>query len=283
MKAYPLQAARVFGTPLAIHAAKAEVIANAFYGFMLGRATAMEDDEVLYSSKDGDSTPYEIVEGVAIIQIAGVLVHKAGWLDAACGMRGYNAIRSDFLSAIDNDNVRAIALAVDSPGGEVSGCFDLVDLIYESRGRKPICAILDDSAYSAAYAIASAADVIYVPRTGGTGSVGVIAMHAEYSKAQESAGIAVTIFQYGDRKSDGNEHAPLSKEARKRFQADVDTMGDLFVSTVARNRGISSARVRATQAGTYLGAEGVQVGFADAVAAPDEAFRALVESLSTPT
>ncbi|TOL42864.1 serine peptidase, partial [Vibrio parahaemolyticus] len=70
-----------------------------------------------------------------------------------------------------------ICLDIDSPGGEVAGCFDLVDLIYELRGKKPIYAILSENAYSAAYAIASAADKIYVPRTGGVGSVGVIVIH----------------------------------------------------------------------------------------------------------
>jgi ClpP class serine protease len=140
-------------------------------------------------------------------------------------------------------------------------------------------AILTEGAYSAAYAIASAADRILVPRTGGTGSVGVICACVDFSRALDAAGISVELITYGDRKADGNEFSPLTKEARARFQADVDTMGDLFVETVARNRGIATAKVRDTQASTYMGAKGVSIGFADAVLAPNEAFRSLLDEL----
>jgi ClpP class serine protease len=164
-------------------------------------------------------------------------------------------------------------------GGEVAGCFDLADLIYESRSIKPTLAILNEAAYSAAYALASACEQITVPRTGGTGSVGVICMHIDQSKAVEKAGLAVTIIKYGDRKADGNQFNPLTAEAMKRFQDDVDEMGELFVATVARNRNLSPDVVRKTQATTFLGAAGVEIGFADAVMAPDEAFRSLLKEL----
>jgi signal peptide peptidase SppA len=280
MKSYPFAAARVFGTPLAIHPSKGQVIGQALAGRMGIGPQAMDDDDGGVSiSLGADGGSYDIVHGVAMISIAGTLVHKASWMDSLCGMRGYDAIRRDFLTALGDPEVRAICLAIDSPGGEVSGCFDLVDLIYASRGDKPIWAILDDAAYSAAYAIASAADHITVPRTGGTGSVGVITMHVDVSKALDGAGVAVTIIHYGDRKADGNQFNPLSKEATERFQADVDSMGDLFVKTVARNRKLSTAKVRGTQATTYMGASGVDVGFADAEMAPDEAFRTLLAEL----
>ena len=138
---------------------------------------------------------------------------------------------------------------------------------------------MNESAYSAAYALASACEQITVPRTGGTGSVGVICMHLDQSRAIDKAGFAVTIIKYGDRKADGNQFMPLSKEALERFQADVDEMGELFVATVARNRGLSVSVVRNTQATTFLGAAGVEIGFADAVMAPDEAFQSLLNEL----
>jgi ClpP class serine protease len=100
-------------------------------------------------------------------------------------------------------------------------------------------------------------------------------MHVDFSKAIAAAGITVTMIQFGDHKSDGNEYTKLEKQTLARFQADVDQMGTLFVDTVARNRGLSAKDVRDTQALTYLGQAGVNVGFADAVMAPDEAFRAL--------
>jgi signal peptide peptidase SppA len=221
-----------------------------------------------------------MVGPVGVIGVQGTLVNKLGSLRPYSGMTGYDGIRQNLFMALDDPAVSAIALDVDTPGGEVSGCFDLVDTIYSLRGKKPIWAILNDSAYSAGYAIASAADKIYVPRTGGVGSIGVICAHVDMSQALTSAGIKVTFITYGETKADGHSEIPLSDDAKKRFQADIDTMGELFVETVARNRNISAATVRDTQAATFMGDKGVALGLADEVAAPDAAFRALIQQIS---
>jgi len=207
-------------------------------------------------------------------------VQKLGSLRPWSGMTGYDGIRQNLFAALDDPKVEAIVLDIDSPGGEVSGCFDLVDTIYALRGTKPIWAILNESAYSAAYAIASAADRIIVPRTGGVGSIGVIAAHVDLSQALSTAGVKVTFITYGDFKADGHSELPLSEEALARFQSDITTMGELFTETVARNRNISAATVRGTQAATFMGEKGVALGLADEVAAPDAAFRALIASIS---
>lgn len=291
MKSYPFAAARIFDTPLAIHPAKGQVIAKALAGrFGIGDVSFAGGDPVFVKPMvydewdDGDSnyapeTPYDVADGIAMIDVSGTLVQKSSNLRPYSGMLGYNAIRHNFLAALNDKAVKGIALSIDSPGGEVAGCFDLADLIYESRSIKPTLAILNECAYSAAYALASACEQITVPRTGGTGSVGVICMHIDQSKAIANAGLAVTIIKYGDRKADGNQFNPLSKEALDRFQADVDEMGELFVDTVARNRNLSAAVVRKTQATTFLGAAGVEIGFADAVMSPDEAFESLLAEL----
>ena len=215
-----------------------------------------------------------------MIQVEGTLVQKLGTLRPYSGMTGYDGIRQNFLEALSDPAVEAIVLDIDSPGGEVAGCFDLVDTIYAARGEKPIWSVLSESAYSAGYAIASAADRIVVPRTGGTGSIGVISMHVDWSQALTEAGVKVTFITYGERKADGHPEIPLSKEALTRFQADIDTMGALFVATVARNRGMSAEQVRQTEAGTFMGEAGVSAGLADAVMSPDAAFRSLIESIS---
>jgi signal peptide peptidase SppA len=288
MKSYPFAAARIFDTPLAIHPAKGQVIAKSLASrFGIGEISFAGDSPIVHAGDAftdaglyaEDDSPYDLIDGVAVIDVSGTLVQKSSYLRPYSGMLGYNAIRHNFLAALEDKAVRAIAMSVDSPGGEVAGCFDLADLIFESRSKKPTLAILNECAYSAAYALASACEQITVPRTGGTGSVGVICMHIDQSKAIDKAGMAVTIIKYGDRKADGNQFSPLSKEALKRFQDDVDEMGELFVSTVARNRNLSADVVRETQATTFLGAAGVEIGFADAVMAPDEAFRSLLAEL----
>lgn len=290
---YPQLASRVFGVPLAMHPLKAKVIAEALaprFGIdgvtildaggrpMAGDWWDDEDEERMRAEAKPDPG-YDLVQGVAVIHIEGTLVHRTRSVRTYSGMLGYNAIRSAFLAAVNDPEVRAIVLLCNSPGGEVSGCFDLVDLIHSARGMKPIWSICDDMAYSACYAIASAADRVILPRTGGAGSVGVITMHADWSKALDGAGVAVTIFQHGARKAAGNPYQPLTELDKAEFQGDIDALGDLFDETAARNRGLKVARVRDMQARCYMGAAGVDAGLADAVMAPDEAFRVLLSEL----
>lgn len=284
----PRLAQKMFNTPLMIHPRKAEIVVAALAD-RLGVTQmvrlqgsvvpmAMEDDEYGFAEPGRTSrSGYENVGGVAVIEVQGTLVQKLGTLRPYSGMTGYDGIRQNLFQALDDPSIEAIAFDIDSPGGEVAGCFDLVDTIYRARGTKPIWAILNESAYSAAYAIGSAADRLVVPRTGGVGSIGTICAHVDFSQALTAQGVKVTFIHYGDRKADGHAEIALSQEALARFQADIDAMGELFVETVARNRNISAATVRDTQAATYMGDKGVALGLADEVAAPDAAFRALIQ------
>lgn len=228
--------------------------------------------------------PYDVVCGVAIIPVRGVLIQRLGWLwyyGDLFGISGYDRLRLQFMTALADDEVEAIAFDVDSPGGDVAGCFDLADTIYAARGTKPIAAILGENAFSAAYALTSAVDPgrVWVPRTGGTGSVGVIYMHLSISKWLSKTGIRPTLVTEGAFKGEGSEMLDLSEGALARLQADVTAVGKLFHQTVARNRGMSPKDVAGTEAGTFLGGKGADVGFADKVAAPDAAFRALLKQL----
>lgn len=284
-------AQRLFNVPLMIAPGKAEVIMAALADRLgIGQIARLTPAPMAYDEWDQNEDysakgrnprgGYDVVGGVAIIQVCGTLVQKLGSLRPYSGMTGYDGIRQNFLTALTDPDVKAIMLDIDSPGGEVSGCFDLVDAIYRARGKKPIWSVLNESAYSAGYAIASAADRIVVPRTGGVGSIGVIWMHMDWSKALAGAGFKVTFVTFGDTKADGHPEIPLSPDALVRFQGQIDAMGELFVSTVARNRAISAKSVRDTQAATYLGADGVSQGLADAVMAPDSAFRALLAEIA---
>lgn len=295
MTDFPLLAQRMFNTPIAIHPRKAE-IAMAALADRLGIAHLLradgrpvpvawddDDDEPLFTTRGrqrSEDQGYDLVAGTAIIPISGTLVQKTSSLRPFSGMTGYNGIRQALLSAVADPQVLRIVMDINSGGGEVAGCFDLVDTVYELRGEKPIAAILTESAYSAAYAIASAAERIYVPRTGGTGSVGVICMHVDLSEALSKAGLKVTFItnEGADRKTDGHSEIPLSKEALAAFQAEIDAMGALFHDTVARNRGLTASAVRDMRAGTFMGAAGVTAGLADAVMAPDAAFAAFLAS-----
>ncbi|MFC0140360.1 S49 family peptidase [Erwinia mallotivora] len=278
----PHLAQRLFNTPLALHPRKAEVVMAALaerFGIAhVSRAGAWDfDDDEDFSRSAREDCGYDNLEGIAVIPVHGTLVQKLGSLRPYSGMTGYDGIRHAYLSALADPDVKAICLDIDSPGGEVAGCFDLVDEIYQARGVKPVHAILTECAYSAAYAIASAADRIVVPRTGGVGSIGVIVMHVDWSQKIKSDGLQVTIITYGDHKAETNPYVPLSDVARASLQDEVDAMGRLFVETVARNRGITDDIIRKTQAACFMAPDGVRLGLADAVAAPDAAFNELMK------
>jgi ClpP class serine protease len=272
---HPLIAARYFNRPLALLPVHAALILE----MLRGDTPAALLTGTPEMGEEG-YRPFDLVSGIAVIPVRGVLVQgdACGWW----GEAGYDRIGSAFRAALADEEVRAIALHIDSPGGEVSGCDRLAEQIFAARGPKPIWAILDEAGYSAAYWLAAAADHVTVPRTGGTGSVGVVGMHLDITKALDQIGFKVTTIQFGERKTDSYPTTPLSEPALAKFQADVDAIGEMFVDAVARYRGIAASAVRDQEADTFLGAAGVAAGLADAVMAPDAAFTALLDQLESP-
>ncbi len=219
-------------------------------------------------------------QALAVISIHGPLSHRAqgGFLSMLFGDTAtYDQVRTNFRAALADDAVGAIVFDIDSAGGEVAGCFDLVDEIYQARGTKPIYAIANEAALSAAYAIASAADRVYLTRTAAVGSVGVMAVHVDQSGLDAKTGLKYTAIHAGRQKTEGNPHEALSKEAAAAIQARVNATYDLFCATVARNRGLSEQAIRATEAATYTGAEAVTAGLADAVQSYEQLIQTIIE------
>ncbi|MBK4346004.1 S49 family peptidase, partial [Enterobacter hormaechei] len=115
-------------------------------------------------------------------------------------------IRGQLPALLNDPDIKEILLDINSGGGAVSGCKELADYIYQSRGVKPITAIVNFSAFSAAYFIASACTKIIVSETSGVGSIGVILEHMEASKLEESVGLKLTTFSRGDNKKNASPH-----------------------------------------------------------------------------
>ena len=236
------------------------------------REAASNDDEDYWPDDDSWTCaikPYKVENGTLSIPIKGVLLHDFAY-QAWDWATGYTYIQKAWDRGMADPAVQRIALVINSGGGEVAGNFDLVDRMFASK-KKPVCALVNESAYSAAFSIASVADNIILPRTGGVGSVGVVTSHVDMSKRMDENGIKVTFIFAGDHKVDGNPYEPLPDDVKNRMQARIDGLYDIFVSTVARNLGIGEDAVRATQALTYSAEEAVSVGFAHEIRAFDEA------------
>lgn len=209
--------------------------------------------------------------GVYVLPVHGVLVSRNTHLDPCYSMTSYEEIRGMLNAALNDPSIEHIVLDIDSPGGSTLGCFELVDDIYAARAAKPITAISNFGAYSAGFAIASAATNLIVSRSSGVGSVGVIARHIDLSKRHEQQGIKITSIFAGARKDDLASHAPLTEEAGQWLTDLVNSHYETFTETVARNRGTSVASVKETEAGVFFGQKAVEMGFADSVESPQVA------------
>ena len=209
--------------------------------------------------------PYSIDEGVAIVPLVGTLVQKSGSLRPRSGMTGYDGTEALLWQALDDPQVDSVLLDISSGGGELAGCLDLSDMIYEMRSIKPIYAFAGELAASAAYAIGSSASKLFLPRTGTVGSVGVVVAHKSIEGAMKEKGIKVTLIHSGDHKVDGNPYQDLPDDVKEAIQEKIDSSRRLFAERVAVYRGMSVESVLNTEAAVFTGQKAVDIGFADAV------------------
>jgi ClpP class serine protease len=255
-------ASAILNQPLMVQPAIGEaLIAGYLEGSVTSADSTLKADrfEVAENGADAIAVAKSVV---GVINLSGAMVNRPMPGDSGPGPVSYAAVRDAFDELLEDDEVGSIVFRLDSPGGMASGCFDLVDRIYAARGAKPLYALVDDHALSACFALATACNEIWISRTGGVGSVGVVAFHCDRSGSNEKVGLKVTPLFAGEHKIDLNPNFPLSESARAWAQADIDGLHTMFVETVARNLGMDAEAVRATQAACYRGQAAVDVGFA---------------------
>jgi signal peptide peptidase SppA len=180
-------------------------------------------------------------------------------------------------------NCDTIILEINSPGGMLAGCFDLTDKIYLLRQKVKIFAIIDECCYSGAYALASSAHKIYLSRSAGAGSIGVISTHIDQTGFNDKLGVKFTPIFAGAKKNDGSPHFPLSDRARADLQDFINTSYDEFCRIVARNRNISASAVKATEAGCFYDQGAIKAGLIDAIANRQDALVSIATSKALPS
>lgn len=215
---------------------------------------------------------------IAVIPVHGTL---ATFDDPWFGVSSMPRIGRMVDIAMASKEFKGIVFHVDSPGGTVAGTPELADKILGYRGQKPMIAIADTEAASAAYWIATAADQLVVTRSGEVGSVGVWTMHQDISQMMEKRGIDVTLISAGKYKVEGHPFGPLDNDAREEMQRSVDESYRDFLSTIAKHRGTTIETVRKDYGeGRMVGAKkAVEVGMADRV----ETFEGLLGALRAET
>jgi len=265
---------RITGQEITFHGLEVEA-ADQTTASLPARASLFGNDLAQRHQRNG-SQPFAVIDGIAVIEIAGTLVHRGAWIGQSSGLTSYEGIAAQLQAALSDPGVRGIALDIDSFGGEVAGAFDLADRIRVARAQKPVHAFVAEHALSAGYVLASQADRIILPRTGAVGSIGVVALHTDMSGALDQKGIAVTLIHAGVHKIDANPYQPLPDAVHDQMQRELEVVRFLFAETVAAGRGdrLSDTAALATEAAVFRGADAIAAGLADDIADPVTAFHA---------
>ena len=196
--------------------------------------------------------------GIAVLPLYGIVTQRGTMLDDVSGPGTASTQQFSNLlrAALQDETVSQILIDIDSPGGSVYGVAELADEIVSARAQKPVVAIANSLAASAAYWIGCSASEFYVTPGGEVGSIGVWQAHQDYSKAMDEAGVKTTLISAGKFKVEGNPYAPLDEEAQGFMQSRVDDYYAAFTKAVAKGRGVPISQVRDGMGqGRVLGAD----------------------------
>lgn len=265
---------QVLNRPLLLAPEKLSVIMAALDGRLgidVSAVSAIPEASRLVGSRTDRSTgaalSYTLTDsGVAIIHLVGSFVNRGAYIGASSGLISYEGAQYQLRAAGADPKVRAVVLDLESPGGQALGAFETARAVRDLASRKPVIAVVNGMAASAAYAIASAATRIVTTESGISGSIGVVLLHVDRQGAMEKAGLKPTLIHAGAHKVDGNPYEALPKAVRDQMQVEVDALMAMFVGCVASGRkGMTEAAIRKTEARTFMGAEAVKAGLADDV------------------
>lgn len=280
---------RVLNRPLLITRDKAEVVLSVLAGRIgvnVPEASRFEGSSVVEDENGARrAVPYRVTrDGVGIITVTGSLVNRGAWVGANSGLTSYEGIGFQLKSAAADPAVRSVILDMHSPGGEAVGVFETAALVRDLATKKRVIAVVNGMAASAMYGIASGASEIVTTETGVSGSIGVVLLHADFSRQLDREGITPTLIHAGAHKVDGNPFEPLSAAVREELQAEVDAFYESFLATVAKGRGarLTAAAARKTEARTFIGKAAVDAGVADRVGS-FESVLAELSRASTPS
>lgn len=199
--------------------------------------------------------------GVAVLDVRGPLVSRANLFTAVSGATSYDILRRDLQIALDDQAISAVIMSYDTPGGAVTGVNELAQAIMDGKTKKPIVAYVGGSAASAGYWLASQSSEIVIADTAILGSIGVRAALRDTSKKDAEAG----LMEFISSNAPGKRTDLSTDEGRARIQRTVDALEGVFLSTVAKGRGVRVEDVIAKFGGgdVLIGSAAVAAGMAD--------------------
>ena len=223
---------------------------------------------VIEHAQAAPSSAAQHVGSVSVIPIRGAIDNHTDWVAELFGGTSIDTVRAMFRAELADPAVRAIVFDIDSPGGTALGVTEFAAEIRAARGgSKPIVAVVNTLAASAAAWLGAQADEFVVTPSGQVGSVGIYAVHQEVSKLLADMGVTTTIISAGPYKVEANEFEPLTEEARADIQKRVDSAYALFLGDMAKGRRTTMDQVAANYGGgrVLVAAEAKAVGMVDRI------------------
>jgi len=225
----------------------------------------------------GNPGAYRVTDGgVAIVELVGAMTKYGSSLSQM--QFGTVGIRRAVRSAAANEEVRAIFLLIDSPGGTVAGTGDLAEDVARAAAQKPVLAFIEDMGASAAYWVASQATRIIANVGALVGSIGTYLVVDDFSGLYAQKGVKTHVIKAGKFKGAGIEGAPVTHEELVELQRVVDSINEHFLMGVAKGRRMSLERVRELADGRiHVGTEAKDLGLVDAI----DTYQAALAELET--
>jgi signal peptide peptidase SppA len=217
-------------------------------------------------------------DGIAVISVMGPIFPRADFFTDISGATSIERLGLRFGEAMSAEDVKAVVLHIDSPGGQINGVHEFAEQIFAARAGKPVVAYISGLGTSAAYWIAAAAGRVVAEATAMLGSIGVVAAWTDDKEARKSKGL--TDYEVVSSQSPNKRLDPASEEGRAALQRLLDETAAIFIADIARYRGKRTATVAEQfgRGGIMLAAEAVQVGMADEIGSLEGVIAALADT-----
>lgn len=283
---YPHIAEMVFNTPLLAKGELVENVAQYVAARITGAEKSANGSPQELSAREIQVIPLGNSENdgsMAVIAVHGILVPRRGSMTADCSeIMSFELLRNQVSKGLNDNKIKEIVLDIQSGGGTAQAAFECAAFIHEAQKQKPIRAVINYNAYSAAYLIASACTEIIISETGGVGSIGVYQKRLDISAYYKDMGVIMHTFYRGAKKVFMHPDLEMSDEEREDIEVGIEKTYQQFVNAVAKYRNMSAKEVQETEAACFSGQEAIDLKLADTLSSdPQAAINSVAKRLTT--
>jgi signal peptide peptidase SppA len=241
---------------------------------MAAAARGMVDRGGFLQKQASENPLLSVEDGIGVVAIEGPILRKPDlFARIFFGATGSEDIGAALREAGSRDDIKAVFLNIDSPGGTVAGTPELADAVAALDKKKPVYAFSSGLMCSAAYWVASQARAIYATPSAQVGSIGVVQAVIDNSAALDKAGIKVEVFSVGKYKAMGAPGTPLTDDQRELISSNLaEIAGEFHTAVLAKGRSIPA---EAMEGQTFSGRQAQRYNLAGMVPDRAEAMRRL--------